>query len=547
MQYLLQHYLRESAARLPHAIAVVDRDRAITYDDLETWSNRLAGLMRSVGVSRGDRVGFYLDKSLESVVAVYGILKAGAAYVPFDPHAPVARLGYIAEDAGIRHLLIGREKARHVPGLLEAGAPLETLIVLNGAPAELSPLPSLRLFGLEDVSRQPSTPPADACIAFDLAYILYTSGSTGAPKGVMLSHQNAMAFVDWSVDELRVTDQDRLSSHAPLHFDLSIFDIFAAAKAGAAVVLVPPEASFFPVDIASFVRDQQITVWYSVPSILSMLTQRGGLEPGCLPSLRSVLFAGEVFPTKFLRKLMETIPHADFYNLFGPTETNVCTFYKVPRLSPDETEPIPIGRAIANDEVCAVTPEGRVAERGEVGELHVRGATVMQGYWADPERSAEVLIDRWPNGAPDGLITDRVYKTGDLVSKLPDGNYKFLGRRDHQIKSRGYRIELGDIENALYAHPDVVECAAVAIPDELISNRIRAFAVVRNGLTQQSLIKFCSERIPKYMVPETIDIWPALPKTSTGKIDRQELKAKAMPAGAPMPSTRRTKTKQTTP
>ena len=171
----------------------------------------------------------------------------------------------------------------------------------------------------------------------------------------------------------------------------------------------------------------------------------------------------------------------------------------------------------------------------------------MQGYWADPERSAEVLIDRWPNGAPDGLITDRVYKTGDLVSKLPDGNYKFLGRRDHQIKSRGYRIELGDIENALYAHPDVVECAAVAIPDELISNRIRAFAVVRNGLTQQSLIKFCSERIPKYMVPETIDIWPALPKTSTGKIDRQELKAKAMPAGAPMPSTRRTKTKQTTP
>jgi acyl-coenzyme A synthetase/AMP-(fatty) acid ligase len=343
----------------------------------------------------------------------------------------------------------------------------------------------------------------------------------------MLSHQNAMAFVEWAVDEIGVESTDRLSSHAPFHFDLSIFDVFAAGKAGAALVLVPPEASFFPVDVASFIRDQEITIWYSVPSILAMMTQRGGLQTGDFPKLRTLLFAGEVFPTKFLRRLMDFLPHVAFYNLYGPTETNVCTYYQVPELPSEQTEPIPIGRAIANDQVFAVTPDGSLANPGEEGELYVRGATVMQGYWADVERSAAALVDN-PLADAAGPGRDLVYKTGDLVCELPDGNYRFLGRRDHQIKSRGYRIELGDIESAMYAHPDVVECAVVAVPDELISNRIKAFAVVRNGLTRASLVRFCATRIQKYMIPESIDIWDELPKTSTGKIDRQVLRSKSI-------------------
>jgi amino acid adenylation domain-containing protein len=528
MQFLLHHYLRDSAERTPQATAVVDRDRTLSYRELDARSDQLAARLLELGVSRGDRVGFYLDKSLESMVALYGILKAGAAYVPFDPYAPAARLGYIAANAGIRHLVTGVEKAGEWSRITDAGAPLQSLLVLNGVP-EVTAVPSgLKCLTPSEIEGGTEAPPHTAAIAFDLAYILYTSGSTGFPKGVMLTHQNAMAFVDWSGDELGVTRTDRLSSHAPFHFDLSIFDVFAAARAGATLVLVPPEASFFPVDVANFLREQEITVWYSVPSILSMLTQRGGLSGGDFPRLRTMLFAGEVFPTKFLRKLMGRLPHVSFYNLYGPTETNVCTFYRVPTLPADQTEPIPIGHAIPNDEVFAVTAEGTLAEPGQVGELYVRGATVMQGYWADSERTDGVLIENPFGPASEPRLRDRVYRTGDLVCLQPDGNYKFLGRRDHQIKSRGYRIELGDIENAMYSHADVVECAVVAVPDEMIGNRIKAFSVVRNGLTKQALVRHCSTRIPKYMIPESIDLWDELPKTSTGKIDRQILKSESM-------------------
>ena len=520
MQFLLHHYLRDSAQRSPDAPAAVDRGRTASYGELDSRSNQLATVLLELGVSRGDRVGFYLDKSLESLVALYGILKVGAVYVPFDPQAPAARLGYIAENAGIRHLITGVEKAPEWTRIVESGAPVESLVVINGAPPDGSVPPGVSCVDRSAVEKRDTAPPVAGTIAVDLAYILYTSGSTGNPKGVMLSHQNAMAFVDWAVEELGVAATDRLSSHAPFHFDLSIFDIFAAAKAGAAVVLVPPEASFFPVDVGSFIRDEEITIWYSVPSILAMLTQRGGLSTGDFPGLRTVLFAGEVFPTKFLRRLMEHLPHVAFYNLYGPTETNVCTYYRVPLLPSDQTEPIPIGRAISNDEVLAVTAAGALAGPGEEGELYVRGATVMQGYWADPERTEQALVENPGAGVP-----DRVYRTGDLVCEQPDGNYKFLGRRDHQIKSRGYRIELGDIESAMYSHPDVVECAVVAVPDEVISNRIKAFAVVRNGLTRASLVRFCATRIPKYMIPESIDIWDELPKTSTGKIDRKVLRS----------------------
>ena len=257
----------------------------------------------------------------------------------------------------------------------------------------------------------------------------------------MLSHRNALAFVEWAAERFAVRADDRLSSHAPLHFDLSIFDVFAAATAGASVTLVPRHASVFPLEVVRFIEERGITVWYSVPSILTMLTLRGNLGPGSCPTLRTILFAGEVFPTKHLRRLMAALPHVGFFNLYGPTETNVCTYYEVPPLA-DDAAPIPIGEAIPNVEVFAVTADGHRARPGEEGELWVRGPTVMQGYWGDPERTARSLV-------PDPLGTgprDPAYRTGDLVRAGADGTFQLLGRRDHQIKSRGYRIELQEIE-----------------------------------------------------------------------------------------------------
>jgi amino acid adenylation domain-containing protein len=371
--------------------------------------------------------------------------------------------------------------------------------------------------GPEAIGTQPTRQIDVDVLDQDLAYILYTSGSTGEPKGVSLTHRNAMAFVTWAAEEFDVGPSDRLSSHAPFHFDLSVFDLFAAAHGAAAVVLVPPRASVFPLEVARFLREQNITVWYSVPSILTAMTTHAAVEALDAPDLRTLLFAGEVFPTKHLRRLMALLPHVRFANLYGPTETNVCTWYEVPPLPEDLVADIPIGRPITNDEVRILGEDGRPVAPGEPGELVVRGATVMRGYWADPERTERSLVPD-PCG---GAFPDPVYRTGDIVREDPDGNLRYLGRRDAQIKSRGYRIELGEIETALISHPMVRECAVVAVPDELITNRIKAFIV--GCADERELVRFCGQRIPKYMIPQAFEFRDDLPKTSTGKTDRRAL------------------------
>jgi amino acid adenylation domain-containing protein len=510
LHLLLEH----SADTDPDRLAVVDRDRKLSYRELDARANQLAHLLVEEGIQPGDRVGLYLDKSLESVTGIYGILKAGAAYVPLDSRAPVTRVGYIASDCGIEVLLSSRKQSANWVGLVENGARLRTVVSLDGPPTEAGDSTfSVRSLD-ETLDKDRLRLDGDEN---DLAYILYTSGSTGRPKGVMLSHRNGLGFVNWTIAELGLQPDDRLSSHAPFHFDLSIFDLFGAAGAGASVWLVPQATSVFPVEVARFIRGNEISVWYSVPSILSLLVQNGGLVEGDLPTLRAMVFAGEVFPSKYLFQLMKTLPQVSFHNWYGPTETNVCTAYPVD-VAPDPLGPdIPIGKAIAGVKTIVINSEGKAASPGEEGELLVAGPTVMQGYWGDAEKTAARLV---PNPLDP---TEVVYKTGDLVAEEPDGNYRFLGRRDHQIKSRGYRIELGEIETALNAHPAVLECVVVAVPDETISNRIEAHVVVSGDETANTLSAWCADRVPRYMIPETFHFKEALPKTSTGKIDRQAI------------------------
>ncbi len=521
MDHLLHHLLQHSADRQPEDVAVVDGPRSVTFGELETRSNRLAHLLIESGVERGDRVGLFLDKSLESLVGIFGTLKAGAAYVPLDPQAPAARLAYIVRDCDVNLIVTGIEKAEAWGALAEHGAPMRALVVLNapdddGLDHEATPARIVTAAALQD---QPATPPSIDTIDLDLAYVLYTSGSTGDPKGVMLSHLNGLTFVDWATELCGVRRDDRLSSHAPLHFDLSIFDVFAAAQGGARVVLVPPEALVFPIETVRFLDRSAITIWYSVPSALTMLVQRGGLQSAALPHLRCVLFAGEVFPTKYLRQLMSLLPRAEFLNLYGPTETNVCTYYRVRPIEPDSNDPIPIGAAINNVEVFALNEDGTPTVHGGLGELCVRGSSVMKGYWGDkPLTQGGLIRDPRALGSQ-----DPIYRTGDLVRQDDEGNYLLLGRRDNQVKSRGYRIDLGDIEAAIYAHPSVLECAVTAVPNELITNRIRAYVVVRDDVGARDLVRFCSERIPHYMIPERFVFRTELPRTSTGKIDRRML------------------------
>jgi amino acid adenylation domain-containing protein len=510
---LIHGFLSSSAERTPNATAVVDRSGAITYGELDAASDRLASRLIELGVGIGDRVGLYLNKSIDAVIAIYGVMKAGAAYVPIDPSSKEARAVYIANNCGV-DVLVSATNKKHLWAAFGEGG-VRHVICMDGPGEEVE---GITTYPREWVDS--ATPMAlPRLISQDLAYILYTSGSTGQPKGVMLSHQNCLSFVKWAVDEFAVTSQDRLSSHAPFHFDLSTFDLYAAAIAGAPVYLVPKSVSMLPVEVKKFIETNQISVWYSVPSILTMLVELGGLEVGDLPTLRTLLFAGEVFPTKYLSRLMKLLPHVQFANLYGPTETNVCTGYTVPEPPDEDAPPISIGGAITNVETFVVDEQNRIVEAGQVGELLVRGPTVMAGYWGDADLTAKKLI---PSPIPRHL-GDPVYRTGDLVEEQEGGIYRFIGRRDNQIKSRGYRIELGDIEAALSAHPAVLEVVVVAIPDEMVSNRIVGFASVSEGLSDSELLRFCAERVPNYMVPESMHIRAELPKTSTGKIDRRAL------------------------
>ncbi|MDH3463612.1 MAG: amino acid adenylation domain-containing protein [Acidimicrobiia bacterium] len=518
---LIHDNLRASAAKTPDAVAVVDRSDSLTYAELDEASDRLASRLVELGVGVGDRVGLYLPKSIDAVIGVYAAMKSGGAYVPIDPSSKEARAGYIANNCGIQHLISVKAKRSMWESFAEAG--VSHIITMDGGED-----PGVTGLSVHQRSWVDEAAPANLprLISQDLAYILYTSGSTGVPKGVMLSHENCLAFVEWAVREYEVTSQDRLSSHAPFHFDLSTFDLYAASLVGAPVYLVPKAVSLLPVEVKKFIESNEISVWYSVPSILTMLVEMGGLESGDLQSLRTLLFAGEVFPTKFLSRLMKRLPHVRFANLYGPTETNVCTAYTVPEPPPEDGPTISIGAAIDNVETFVVDSDDQILEPGQVGELLVRGPTVMAGYWGDSSLSAAKLtpspIPRH-HGGP-------VYRTGDLVEELPDSTYRFIGRRDNQIKSRGYRIELGDIEAALSSHPSVIEVVVVAVPDEMVSNRIVGFASVTDGLSDMELMRYCAEQVPKYMVPESIDIRDALPKTSTGKIDRRALSEELEPS-----------------
>jgi amino acid adenylation domain-containing protein len=520
MAYLLHQLLTKSAEKCPNNQAVWARGRSLTYRELDERSNQLAHLLRERGIRKGDRVGIYFPKAVESVVSMFGVLKAGGVYVPLDPQQPAQRIQYIIENCGIRALVTTREKLQNL-----SATTLEKLAFsvftdrMNVKGATAPGIPWEELIGFPSAG----APDGLESTTLDLAYILYTSGSTGRPKGVMLSHQNALTFIQWCANTFQIQPEDHLTSHAPLHFDLSVFDIYNAIEAGAAVYMVPEDALLFPASLAKFLADHRISVCYAVPSALVHLVLHGNVKAQNLERLRLVLFAGEVFPMKYLRQLAELLSTADLYNLYGPTETNVCTYYRVDRTKLESMEKIPIGHACGNTEVFAVDERDQFILPGQTGELYVRGPSVTGGYWGDADKTCQMVV---PNRFQPHY-DEKMYRTGDLVILREDGDYDFVGRRDSQIKSRGYRIELGEIEAALLSHPSVKEVAVVAIPDEEVSNRIKAIVAPQNGdkLTAAQLQQHCAQRVPRYMIPDLIEFRESLPKTSTGKLDRVLLAA----------------------
>lgn len=480
----LHELVREQARRSPELLAVSGPDGQMTYGELDREADALASFLARQGVQPGDRVALWLPKSTRAVAVMQASLRLGAAYVPVDPLGPIARTVRVVRDCAPRVVITTPEYATR---LRQHG--------ISGA----MPYPE----GLQRVGPIPD-PGGDPG---DLAYILYTSGSTGAPKGVCLSHRNALAFVDWAVAEIGATETDRFANHAPLHFDLSVLDIYAAFRVGASVHLMATEMSFAPTLLVDYLLRREITVWYSVPSALILMARDGGLldVPRAAFSLRVLLYAGESFPIKHLRSLRDHLP-VRILNLYGPTETNVCAFYEVISIPPDQVRSVPIGKACSGDRIWAERADGTPAGPAEEGELVVDGPTVMLGYWGQPPQ--------------DG----RPYRTGDRVTLLDSGDYQFLGRQDGMIKVRGYRVEVGEIEAALQAHPGIAD-VAVVLSGTAMDAKIVAYVVPAGDVAPDilELKRHCATALPRHMIIDAVRSVRALPRNGNGKLDRRSL------------------------
>jgi amino acid adenylation domain-containing protein len=497
--------LLEASARLhPDAIAVVAPDLAqLTYRDLNDRADRVAAYLVARGVAPGDRVGLCLPKGLASVAILFGAMKARAAYVPVDFQGPAARNRSILADCGVALLFVDAGRADVVAEFGAAAPPAGSVAeALAHAPLEAGAAAALA--GARD--------PAD------LAYILYTSGSTGVPKGVMLTHGNALAFVDWCSATFAPTAADRFSSHAPFHFDLSVLDLHVSLKHGATLCVIGEELGKDPKSLTKWIAQQRITMWYSTPSVLALLTEYGAIERHDFSALRIVNFAGEVFPVAPLRRLTRLLPNAAYFNLYGPTETNVCTFAKIPLpVADDRTRPYPIGALCSHCEGRVADAKLHLVKRGQEGLLWIAGPSLFQGYWNRPDVNAALFVEdhgrRW-------------YNTGDVVRDDPRDGLLFLGRRDRMVKRRGHRIELGEIEAALQRHPELREAAVVALEDGEAGVTIRAHVSGRHDaqLSIVALKRWCAGALPASMSPDLFVFHDALPRTSTDKVDYQALR-----------------------
>lgn len=510
----LHQYLSSSTQSHADFTAVIEPDRGeISYANLNSLSNRVRDRLLHSGIERGDRVGIVLHKTIDAVACIFGTLKSGAAYVPVDVTGPISRTAYILTDCSVKVAFVENSVAQSLNEEIIALGGNTKIIVLDN--------PTLGKALQAALDQEDKKDPAPATVdcqteADDLAYILYTSGSTGKPKGVPLTHKNGMAYVEWCSRKFAPRQEDLFSAHAPFHFDLSILDLYTPIKHGAAIVLIGEALGKEPARLAEVIESTKITVWYSAPSILTMLVQFGGIESKDLSQLRTIIFAGEVFPVKHLRALLALLPKPKYYNLYGPTETNVCTYQPVPEnFLTSEQSSLPIGPVCEHLSAKVVDEEGEVIKRGETGELIISGDNVMQGYWNLPEQTEKAFF-KLPNG--------RYYRTGDLVIEDEKSAYTYVGRRDRMIKKRGFRVELGEIEAKLHLHPEIVEAAVIAISDDE-GTRVHAHFVTLDNqrLSVIKLKKFCSEQLPLYMVPDTFVINESIPKTSTDKTDYQAL------------------------
>ena len=493
--------------------AIVEPGRgALSYADLDGLADRVATRLRTLGVAPGARIGLYLRRSSDAIAAMLGTLRAGCTYVPVDPRAPVDRIVEILMDCGVLTAFVEqRFEAGYRDALQRAGA--DRVSIQRLGPIGLGK--SLEDWAVSGSGAQIVERRDDASPRHDLACLLYTSGTTGRPKGWMMSRQAIGAHACWSRRLLAPTREDAFANHAQFNFGMSLFDIYSSLGCGASLVLVPEEVRQHAPRLVELMAQERVSIWFSGPAILSLIGQLSDLRSRDLSPLRVLAFAGEVFPVRYLNALRSRLSHPRYFNFYGTTESNVAAYYELP-MDGELDAPPPLGRPCEHYEARVVAPDGSVASRGTTGELQLRGAGLATGYWNSRELTAKMSApvdsgDPW-------------FRTGDLVVELPTGDLRYAGRIGRMVKLRGYRVEPGEIEARLYQHPSIKEVGVVPFDGdsglELVAHLSTATG---ERLPTVALKEFCAVKLSAYMIPGRFVFHPSLPRTSTGKIDLQRL------------------------
>lgn len=526
MRYLLHDVFSQTVLKTPRNIAIKEENgRKTSYFHLNQLSNQFAHCIRTIkqNIRENPYVGILSTVHTNSIAAVLGTLKIGGAYVPLDEYSPTERLNHIIENTKLDVIIVDEPLFQRYHSLY-SNPSVNKIIVLSSSIADLSD----KFLTLNDVySSSNEDFPVINQVSDDLAYILHSSGSTGVPKGIMLTHRNARTFVDWMDKEFCLSPADIVMSRAPFKFDLSIFDIFNTLKAGACLICYDwhksrPDSERHK-DYVKLMENEKATILYTTPSTFIALMHHGGLEKSKL-HLRQIMYAGEPFPVPQLKKLMWLIPSVKIANIYGPTETNIITYYHIDKnLTKDD--PIPLGNEVEDTEILIVNKDRtRICDPGEIGEIWCRGGTVTLGYLGQPELTNSHCVE-----SPFHLYPAKFWRTGDYGFRDEKGIIHYKGRNDHMVKVKGYRIEIGEIESALAKCPSLNEFVVVAIPDEKYGNKLYCFFVPKDkhSISEQGLRHFLLQYLPQYMVPYQFIKTDILPKTSSEKIDRMLLANRA--------------------
>lgn len=498
MQTNVTYWLDQTANGYPDKIGFVDETKSMTFNTMRILAIKIATVLVKEELFK-QPVGIYMEKSVDELAAFMGVAYSGNFYSPIDIGMPVSRIEKILEVFEPKVIITKRELCENID-FKDKNA---------------------KIICLEDIEEIEADEKAvymqrEKCCDTDLLYVLFTSGSTGVPKGVTICHQSVIDYIDWVEDAFFIDSSTVFGNQAPFYFDNSILDIYTTIKTGATLYIIPHHLFSWPVKLLEYLREKEINTIFWVPTAMILVSKLKALSQVDLRGrLTKILFAGEVMPIKHLNLWRKYIPDAVYANLYGPTEiTDVCTYYVVDRPFKDE-ESLPIGKALPNTDILILTGENRLADVDEIGELCVRGTSLSKGYYRNPEKTREVFVQNPLNPC----YVELIYRTGDLVKMNGRGEILYMGRKDFQIKHMGHRIELGEIETAISSVEGIDMCCCL-----FDGEKDKIIAFVENDITVSELNHLLEALLPEYMLPNKLIRVDKLPLNANGKIDRVALK-----------------------